>query len=118
MAIKKYNNLLNNTVSDSTKTKKLNTAQDKLLKRVEDRKKLDSISSIKRSEILRKKDSIINRNANARGMDKETYNKTIRQESKKPDAKNCNLNDPSFKSTKCGISKKAAKKSKSDFKKA
>jgi len=63
------------------------------------------------------RDSVLNRNAAARGMTREQVRAQQKKDAKKPDATSCNLNDPNFSSTKCGISKKAAKKSKSDFKK-
>jgi hypothetical protein len=118
MAIKKYNNLLNNTVSDSTKTKKVNTTQDKLAQAKESRKKLDSITAIKRADISRKKDSILDRNAASKGMTREQVRVQQKKDAKKPDATSCNLNDPNFKPTKCGISRKGAKESKANFKKA
>jgi hypothetical protein len=100
---------------DGSSVKKTNA--QRLLEARENRKKLDSITAIKRAEIVRKKDSIVNRNANARGMDRETYNKTVKKESKKPDAVSYETCDPNFSSTRCKVSKKAAKQSKSDFKK-
>jgi len=66
---------------------------------------------------IRARDSILNRNASAKGMTREQVQKQQVADKKKPDATSCDLNDPNFSSTKCGISKAAAKQSKSDFKK-
>ena len=66
---------------------------------------------------IRARDSILNRNAAAKGMTREQVQKQQVADKKKPDAPTCDTNDPNFKSTKCGISKAAAKESKSDFKK-
>lgn len=66
---------------------------------------------------IRARDSILNRNASAKGMTREQVQAQQVADKKKPDAPTCDTNDPNFKSTKCGISKAAAKESKSDFKK-
>jgi hypothetical protein len=66
---------------------------------------------------IRARDSILNRNAAARGMTREQVQAQQVADKKKPDAPTCDTNDPNFKSTKCGISKAAAKESKSDWKK-
>ena len=66
---------------------------------------------------IKARDSVLNRNAAAKGMTRKQVQVQQKKDAKKPDATSCNLNDPNFSSTKCGISKKAAKKSKSDFKK-
>jgi hypothetical protein len=66
---------------------------------------------------IRARDSILNRNAAAKGMTREQVQAQQVADKKKPDAPTCDTNDPNFKSTKCGISKAAAKESKSDFKK-
>lgn len=66
---------------------------------------------------IRARDSILNRNASAKGMTREQVQAQQVADKKKPDAPTCDTNDPNFKSTKCGISKSAAKESKSDFKK-
>jgi hypothetical protein len=66
---------------------------------------------------IRTRDSILNRNAAAKGMTREQVQAQQVADKKKPDAPTCDTNDPNFKSTKCGISKAAAKESKSDFKK-
>jgi hypothetical protein len=66
---------------------------------------------------IKARDSVLNRNAAAKGMTREQVQVQQKKDAKKPDATSCNLNDPNFSSTKCGISKKAAKQSKSDFKK-
>ena len=66
---------------------------------------------------IRARDSILNRNASAKGMTREQVQAQPVADKKKPDAPTCDTNDPNFKSTKCGISKAAAKESKSDFKK-
>jgi hypothetical protein len=66
---------------------------------------------------IRARDSILNRNAAARGMTRAEVQAQQEKDKRKPDAPTCDTNDPNFKSTKCGISKSAAKESKSDFKK-
>ena len=66
---------------------------------------------------IRARDSILNRNASAKGMTREQVQAQQVADKKKPDAPTCDTNDPNFKATKCGISKAAAKESKSDFKK-
>ena len=91
------------------------TTAQRLAEAKENRRKLDSITAIKRAEIVRKKDSIMERNANARGMDLNTYKSTVRKESKKEDQPYCEGAGPNFKSTKCGVSKAGAKESKSDW---
>ena len=63
------------------------------------------------------RENVLNRNAAAKGMTREQVQKQQVADKKKPDATSCDLNDPNFSSTKCGISKAAAKQSKSDFKK-
>lgn len=93
------------------------TTAERLAEAKENRRKLDSITAARRAEIVRKKDSIIQRNANARGMDVNTYRTTARKESKKEDQPSCDTADPNFKSTKCGVSKAASKQSKSDWSK-
>lgn len=90
---------------------------DKLAESKQNRKKLDSITAIKRADITRKKDSILQRNANSRGMTREQVRAQQQKDKKKPDATSCNLNDPNFDPTKCGINKAATKQSKKDFKK-
>jgi hypothetical protein len=93
------------------------TTSERLVQAKENRRKLDSVTAIKRADIIRKKDSIMQRNANARDMDLNTYKSTVRKEAKKPDVPSCDTADPNFKSTKCGVSKSASKESKSDWKK-
>ncbi|QMP84857.1 hypothetical protein M1M21_gp53 [Flavobacterium phage vB_FspP_elemoC_14-1A] len=112
------------TPSDTTKVNKVKALQDKkdaAAKKIaeikENRRKLDSVAAIKRAEIVRKKDSIIQRNANARGMDVSTYKTTARKENKKEDQPSCDTADPNFKSTKCGTSKAASKQSKKEWSK-
>lgn len=55
------------------------------------RAKLDSITAVKRAEIVRKKDSIAQRGADAKGMTLEQYRAWSAKNNKKPDATNCNL---------------------------
>ena len=93
------------------------TTAERLAEAKENRRKLDSITAARRAEIVRKKDSIIQRNANARGMDVSTYRTTARKESKKEDQPSCDTADPNFKSTKCGTSKAASKESKKEWSK-
>jgi len=108
--------------NDTIKNSKVNALQlkkdaaaKKLADIKENRRKLDSITATKRTEIVRKKDSIIQKNANARGLSVSDYKNTVRKESKKPDVgvETCG---PNFKSTKCGTSKSASKQSKKDWK--
>lgn len=63
----------NQTVNDSIKPK---TPQQK-------RAELDSITKLKREEIVRKKDSIMQRNAAASNKDLETYRKDAQKLAKK-----------------------------------
>lgn len=114
MAIKRKDTPLAPTVTDTVKRK---TTAERLLEAKENRKKLNEIAAARRAEIVRKKDSIIQRNANARGMDLITYRETARKESKKEDQPPCDTADPNFKSTKCGVSKAASKQSKKEWSK-
>jgi hypothetical protein len=50
------------------------------------RAQLDSITAVKRTEIARKKDSILNRNAAAKGMTREEVRAQQKKDAKKPDA--------------------------------
>jgi hypothetical protein len=63
----------NQTATDSVKPK---TPQQK-------RAELDSITKIRREEIVRKKDSIMQRNAAASGQDMETYRREAQKLAKK-----------------------------------
>jgi len=49
------------------------------------RAKLDSITAVKRADITRKKDSIVQRNANAKKMTREEYSDFQKKNAKKPD---------------------------------
>lgn len=114
------NNKTVGVVSNDTikkQSKPILTTKDKLAQAKENRRKLDSITAVKRAEIVRKKDSIMQRNANARGLDINTYKTTVQKESKKADVPFCDTADPNFKSTKCGTSKAASKSSKKEWKK-
>ena len=51
------------------------------------RAQMDSIASVKRAEIVRKKDSILNRQAAAKGMTREQQRAQQLADKKKPDAK-------------------------------
>ena len=53
--------------------------------RQEARRKLDSITAIKRADIIRKKDSIFERNARAKGMTKEELSNWQTKNARKPD---------------------------------
>jgi len=66
---------------------------------------------------IRTRDSILNRNASAKGMTREQVQAQQVADKKKPDATSSDLNGPEFKATKCGISKAAEKESKSEWKK-
>jgi hypothetical protein len=95
---------------------KKKTAAERLIEAKENRRKLDSITAIKRAEIVRKKDSVIARQR-PDNMTKEEYQKYQKKQSRKKDVPSCNSADPNFKSTKCGTSKAASKQSKSDWSK-
>jgi hypothetical protein len=57
------------------------------------RAQMDSIAAVKRAEIVRKKDSILNRNATARGMTREQVRAQQEKDKKKPDAVKEDLTD-------------------------
>ena len=66
---------------------------------------------------IRARDSVLNRQAAAKGLTREQQ-RTQQEKDKNKENQPCgDLNGPNFKSTKCGISKAAAKESKSDWKK-
>jgi hypothetical protein len=107
---------------DTVKNNKVNALQlkkdaaaKKLADIKENRKKLDSITAIRRAEIVRKKDSIIARQR-PDNMTKEQYQAYQKKQSKQKDVPACDTADPNFKSTKCGTSKSASKQSKKDWK--
>jgi hypothetical protein len=109
--------------NDTIKNNKLKEAQakkeiaaKKMLDAKDNRRKLDSITAVKRADIVRKKDSIIARQR-PDNMTKEQYQKYQQKLSKQKDAPYCDTADPNFKSTKCGTSKSASKQSKKDWKK-
>ncbi len=111
------------TPSDTTKVNKVKALQDKkdaaakkMAEIKENRRKLDSVTAIKRAEIVRKKDSIIARQR-PDNMTKEQYQEYQRKQSKQKDVPACDTADPNFKSTKCGTSKSASKQSKKDWSK-
>ena len=111
------------TPSDTTKVNKIKALQDKkdaaakkMAEIKENRRKLDSVTAIKRAEIVRKKDSIIARQR-PDNMTKEQYQEYQRKQSKQKDVPACDTADPNFKSTKCGTSKAASKQSKKDWSK-
>lgn len=95
---------------------KKKTTAERLIEARENRRKLDSITAIKRAEIVRKKDSIIAR-VRPDNMTKEQYQEYQRKQAKKKDVPACDTADPNFKSTRCGTSKAASKQSKSDWSK-
>ena len=66
------------------------------------RAQMDSIANIKRQEIVRKKDSILNRNAIARGMTREQVRAQQEKDKKKPDAVKEDLTDCSKRTDKTG----------------
>jgi hypothetical protein len=55
------------------------------------RAKLDSISAVRRADIVRKKDSILNRNAAAQGLTREQVRAKQEADKKKPDATSSSL---------------------------
>ena len=57
------------------------------------RAQMDSIASDRRAEIVRKKDSILNRNATARGMTREEVRAQQEKDKNKPDALKSDLTD-------------------------
>jgi hypothetical protein len=61
------------------------TISPKLTPQQEARRKLDSITAIKRADIIRKKDSIFERNARAKGMTKEELSNWQTKNARKPD---------------------------------
>jgi hypothetical protein len=103
------------------KPKKLDTIKkkvvvDKLAEAKEGRRKLDSITAIKREEIIRKKDSVSQRVAASKGM---TVAEVRAEQAKNKNKKDVGIQTcgPSFKATKCGINKAATKQAKKDWKK-
>ncbi len=92
------------------------TTAERLIEARENRRKLDSITAVKRAEIVRKKDSIIARQR-PDNMTKEQYQAFQRKQNKQKDVPACDTADPNFKSTRCGTSKAASKQSKSDWSK-
>jgi hypothetical protein len=57
------------------------------------------------------------KNAATRGLTTEQLRASNKKNAKKPNATSCDLNSPDFSSSKCGISKQAAKQSKANFRK-
>jgi hypothetical protein len=55
------------------------------------RAKLDSIAAVRRADIVRKKDSILNRNAAAQGLTREQVRAKQEADKKKPDATSSSL---------------------------
>jgi len=100
----------------SVDTIKKKTTAERLIEARENRRKLDSITAVKRAEIVRKKDSIIARQR-PDNMTKEQYQAFQRKQNKQKDVPACDTADPNFKSTRCGTSKAASKQSKSDWSK-
>ena len=94
---------------------KKKTTAERLIEARENRRKLDSITAVKRAEIVRKKDSIIARQR-PDNMTKEQYQAFQRKQNKQKDVPACDTADPNFKSTRCGTSKSASKQSKKDWK--
>jgi hypothetical protein len=80
------------------------------------RAKLDSITKVKREEIIRKKDSVSQRVAASKGM---TVAEVRAEQAKNKNKKDVGIQTcgPSFKATKCGINKAATKQAKKDWKK-
>jgi hypothetical protein len=66
---------------------------------------------------IRKRDSVLQRNANVAGISREELRKQQAKNDKKPDAQSYECNGPNFSSTSCPISKAAAKQEKRDWKK-
>lgn len=66
---------------------------------------------------IRARDSVLNRNAAAKGMTRAEVQSQQERDKNKPDVPQEGLCGPNFSSTKCGISKAAAKESKADWKK-
>ena len=66
---------------------------------------------------IRKRDSVLQRNANVAGITREELRKQQRKNDRKPDAQSYECNGPDFSSTRCGISKAAAKLEKKEWSK-
>jgi hypothetical protein len=81
------------------------------------RAKLDSIVAIRRKETVAKHESMLDKQAAAQGRTREEMSDYQAKSKNKPDQAYGEMNGPNFKATKCGISKGAAKESKSDWKK-
>jgi hypothetical protein len=72
----------------------------------------DSVST----EATNRRESSIDKAAANKGMTRAEYERWYKKNERKPNAPMEGLCGPSFKSTECGISKAAAKESKSDWK--
>jgi hypothetical protein len=115
MPIRRPDTPLAPTVSDTIKKKPI---KDILAEKREARRKLDSIVAVRRANVVSKKDSIVERNAAAKGMTREEYNAWVKQNEKKKDVARCDTSDPNFNSGKsCGVAKAGDKANKRDWKK-
>ena len=81
------------------------------------RAELVAMTKINRENIVRKKDSIVARNANAKGMTRDEYKSWGVENKKKPNAELEGKNSVEFTSTTCGVSKQHAKDDKKEWSK-
>ncbi len=87
--IKKKGEFKGSTLKSGGAIKKAQTGAS--LTAQQKRAKLDSITAVKRAEITRKKDSILNRNAAAQGLTREQVRAKQEADKKKPDATSSSL---------------------------
>lgn len=115
---------INLSTNDTIKTKKTWQQMSQAEKGI---KRQELIKSGGMAKFFQYKDSIsadasdrvnknFEKNAATRGMTVDQLRKSNIKDSKKPDVTSCETNGPDFSSGKCGISKAAAKQSKSDWK--
>ena len=75
----------------TTTTAQTTTPPSNQLTPQQKRAKLDSIATVRRADIVRKKDSILNRNAAAQGLTREQVRAKQEADKKKPDATSSSL---------------------------
>lgn len=78
--------LVKKEIIPEVKTINQDTVKKKVMVKVS-RAELEKAAKIRREEIIRKKDSIINRNLNATGLTREEYRAKQVSDAKKPDCK-------------------------------
>lgn len=87
--------LVKKEVSAETNTVEQDSVKKKVMVKIspqEKRAEMEKQAQIKRDDIVRKKDSIINRNLNATGLTREQYRAKQIADAKKPDAQLDGLN--------------------------